>query len=78
MKQEFESYHFYQQQVQALDKVIEACYSTFDKQENRGPLKKDLLPIRHEKDCILLRVWTVRLFLVNTALSSNSHVKKHD
>lgn len=39
LKQEFESYQFYQNQIQALDKVIEACYQTFDQQGNREPLK---------------------------------------
>ena len=40
LKQEFDSYYFYQQQIEALDKVIEACYHTFDKQENKEPLTK--------------------------------------
>ena len=40
LKQEFDSYHFYQHQIEALDKVIEACYHTFDKQENKDSLKK--------------------------------------
>lgn len=31
LKQEFESYHFYQRQLEALDKVIEGCYLAFDK-----------------------------------------------
>ncbi len=39
LRQEFESYQFYQNQIQALDKVIETCYQTFGKQENREPLK---------------------------------------
>lgn len=40
LKQEFDSYHFYQHQIEALDKVIEACYYTFDKQENKKPLEQ--------------------------------------
>jgi hypothetical protein len=40
LKQEFESYNFCQQQIEELDKVIEVCYQTFDKQENKEPLKK--------------------------------------
>lgn len=41
LKQEFESYQFYQNQIQALDKVIEACYQTFDKQGNKDLLKTE-------------------------------------
>jgi len=41
LKQEFESYQFYQNQIQALDKVIEACYQTFDKQGNNELLKTE-------------------------------------
>ncbi len=37
LKQEFESYHFYRQQIEALDKVIEDCYQTFDKKDNKEP-----------------------------------------
>ena len=40
LKQEFDSYNFCQQQIEELDKVIEACYPTFGKQENKEPLKK--------------------------------------
>ena len=39
LKQEFESYQFYQNQIQALDKVIETCYQTFDKQGNNDLLE---------------------------------------
>lgn len=41
LHQEFESYQFYQNQIQALDKVIEACYQTFDKQGNKDLLKTE-------------------------------------
>ena len=44
LRQEFESYQFYQNQIQALDKVIEACYQTFDQQGNREPLKTKKKP----------------------------------
>lgn len=40
LKQEFDSYNFCQKQIEELDKVIEACYATFDKQENKEPLQK--------------------------------------
>ncbi len=40
LKQEFESYNFYQQQIEDLDKVIEVYYQELDKKENKEPLKK--------------------------------------
>ncbi len=40
LKQEFESYNFYQQQIEDLDKVIEAYYQEIDKKGNKEPLKK--------------------------------------
>ena len=39
LKQEFESYQFYQNQIKALDKVIEACYQAFDKKGHKDLLK---------------------------------------
>lgn len=40
LRQEFESYHFYQQQIEDLDRVIEAYYQELDKEDNKEPLKK--------------------------------------
>lgn len=40
LKQEFESYNFYQRQIEDLDKTIKACYQEMDKKENKEPLKK--------------------------------------
>lgn len=41
LRQEFESYEFYQRQIEALDKVIESCYRTFDKRERKDDKKEN-------------------------------------
>ena len=38
LKQEFDSYNFYQRQIAELDKVIESYYETLDKKDNQTPL----------------------------------------
>ncbi len=40
LKQEFDSYNFYQRQIAELDKVIEAYYKTLDKKDDQTPLIK--------------------------------------
>jgi len=40
LKQEFDSYNFYQRQIADLDKIIESYYETLDKKENQAPLEK--------------------------------------
>ena len=45
LKQEFESYNFYQHQLEALDKVIEGCYLAFDKKELKDDKKENKKPL---------------------------------
>jgi transposase len=40
LRQEFDAYNFCRNQIADLDKAIEACYQTFDQQDNKAPLKK--------------------------------------
>lgn len=63
LRQEFESYEFYQCQIEALDKVIESCYRTFDKRERKDDKKESKKPLGKKRKSVNTPQFNVREML---------------